>query len=204
MFRWTKALWFNIQAEGQGSQRQAIKYREYPFSEQKQQKAKVKVKETDPTCSQIWLLPVPIPYCQCPFHSLVEKGVTALLIASSDGTFRECPPSVPVFQTLFFCCCCCSSLESVSFTPVALKKYSQPKSWELWSIWREFWELQAWEAASQVKEFGSFLCMARCKSLGSLKSFIWYVPQLPGACILYSHILSFVRAHRLTLEGCNR
>ena len=33
-------------------------YRQYPFSEQKQQKAKVKVKETDPTCSQIWLFPV--------------------------------------------------------------------------------------------------------------------------------------------------
>ena len=30
-------------------------YRQYPFSEQKQWGAKVKVKETDPTCSQIWL-----------------------------------------------------------------------------------------------------------------------------------------------------
>ena len=27
-------------------------YRQYPFSEQKQQKAKVIVKETEPTCSQ--------------------------------------------------------------------------------------------------------------------------------------------------------
>ena len=33
-------------------------YRQYPFSEQKQWKAKVKVKETDPTCGQIWLFPV--------------------------------------------------------------------------------------------------------------------------------------------------
>ena len=33
-------------------------YRQYPFSEQKQQEAKVKVKETDPTCSQILLSPV--------------------------------------------------------------------------------------------------------------------------------------------------
>ena len=33
-------------------------YRQYPFSEQKQRKAKVKVRETDPTCSQIWLFPV--------------------------------------------------------------------------------------------------------------------------------------------------
>ena len=36
----------------------AIMYRQYPFSEQKQWEAKVKVKETDPTCSQIWLFPV--------------------------------------------------------------------------------------------------------------------------------------------------
>ena len=33
-------------------------YRQYPFSEQKQRKAKVKVKETDPPCSQIWFFPV--------------------------------------------------------------------------------------------------------------------------------------------------
>ena len=33
-------------------------YRQYPFSEQKQQEAKVKVKETDTTYSQIWLFPV--------------------------------------------------------------------------------------------------------------------------------------------------
>ena len=32
-----------------GSLRQAIMYRQYPFSEQKQREAKVKVKETDPT-----------------------------------------------------------------------------------------------------------------------------------------------------------
>ena len=58
MLPWTKALWFNIQAEGQGSPRQVIMYRQYPFSEQKQQEAKVKVKETDPTHSQIWVFPV--------------------------------------------------------------------------------------------------------------------------------------------------
>ena len=33
-------------------------YRQYTFSDQKQQKAKVKAKETDPTSSQIWLFPV--------------------------------------------------------------------------------------------------------------------------------------------------
>ena len=60
MFPWTKALSFNTQAEGQGSQRQAITYKQYPFSEQEQQEAKVKVKETDPTCSQIWTFPVTI------------------------------------------------------------------------------------------------------------------------------------------------
>ena len=29
---------------------------------------------------------------------------------------------------------------------------------------------------SQVKEFSAFLCMGRCKSLGSLKSLLWYAP----------------------------
>ena len=43
--------------------------------------------------------------------------------------------------------------------------------------------------------------MGRCKSLGSLKSFLCYAPQLSGASF---HILSFLRAHWLTLEGCNR
>ena len=37
-------------------------YRQHPFSEQKQQKAKVNVKETDPTCSQIWLFPAILTY----------------------------------------------------------------------------------------------------------------------------------------------
>ena len=58
LFPWTKALWFNVQAEGQGSPRQAIRYRQYPFSEQKQQEAKIKVKGTGPTWSQNWLFPV--------------------------------------------------------------------------------------------------------------------------------------------------
>ena len=49
---------------------------------------------------------------------------------------------------------------------------------------------------SQVKEFSAFLCMGRCKSLGSLKSFLWYAPQLSGASILCFHTLSFLRAHR--------
>ena len=48
---------------------------------------------------------------------------------------------------------------------------------------------------SQVKEFSAFLCMGRCKSLGSLKSFLGYAPQLSGASILFSHPkLLFFRA----------
>ena len=39
-------------------------YRQYPLSEQKQWEAKVKVKEADPTCSQIWLFPVTIGQSQ--------------------------------------------------------------------------------------------------------------------------------------------
>ena len=33
---------------------------------------------------------------------------------------------------------------------------------------------------TEVKAFSTFLCMRRCKSLGSLKSFPWYAPQLWG------------------------
>ena len=36
----------------------------------------------------------------------------------------------------------------------------------------------------QVKEFSAFLCMRRCKSLGSLKSFLWHASQPSGASIL--------------------
>ena len=41
---------------------------------------------------------------------------------------------------------------------------------------------------SQVKEFSAFLCMRRCKSLGSLKPFLWYASQLlgPVACVFTS------------------
>ena len=33
---------------------------------------------------------------------------------------------------------------------------------------------------SQIKEFRAFLSIGRCKSLGSLKSFLWYTPLLSG------------------------
>ena len=42
-----KGSYFHIQAEGQVSLKQAIVYKHYPYSEQKQPEAKVKVKETD-------------------------------------------------------------------------------------------------------------------------------------------------------------
>ena len=43
-------------------------YRLYPFSKKKQWKAKDKVKETDPTCSQIWLFPGTGFYLLLPGH----------------------------------------------------------------------------------------------------------------------------------------
>ena len=51
---------------------------------------------------------------------------------------------------------------------------------------------------SQVKEFYTFLCMGRCKSLGSLKSFLSYASLLSEATIL---TFSFPRpsSSRLTL-----
>ena len=39
----------------------------------------------------------------------------------------------------------------------------------------------------QVNEFSTFLCMGRCKSLGSLKSFLSCAPQLSGASVLRFH-----------------
>ena len=47
--------------------------------------------------------------------------------------------------------------------------------------------------------------MGKCKSLGSVKSFLWYVPQLSGASFLRFHILSFLRVHHgewLQPDGC--
>ena len=46
---------------------------------------------------------------------------------------------------------------------------------------------------SQAKEFSAFLCMGRCKSLGSLQSFLRCAPQLPGARSLFFPILSPLR-----------
>ena len=47
-----------------------------------------------------------------------------------------------------------------------------------------------------LKEFSSFLCMKRCKSLGSLKSFFFCGSQLNGARILFpypSHLRCTIR-----------
>ena len=57
----------------------------------------------------------------------------------------------------------------------------------------------------QVKEFSVFLCMGRYRSLGSLKSFIWYTSHPSQANILDFHILSFLRGHHrecLQSDGC--
>ena len=65
------------------------------------------------------------------------------------------------------------------------------------------WELRVKFYLGQNEEFSAFLCMGRCKSLGSLKSFLWYAPQLSGASILCFHFLSFLRAHhREWLQSC--
>lgn len=37
---------------------------------------------------------------------------------------------------------------------------------------------------SQVKEFTTFLCMEKCKSMGSQKSLLWYAPHLCGDSVL--------------------
>ena len=52
---------------------------------------------------------------------------------------------------------------------------------------------------SQVKEFSTFLCMGRCRNLGSLKSFLWYAPHSLGPHYpLFTYGVSFPRG---TLPG---
>ena len=56
-----------------------------------------------------------------------------------------------------------------------------------------------------VKELSAFRFRERCKSLGSLKSFLWHAPLLSGASILCFHILSFFTVHCwewLQFDGC--
>ena len=54
---------------------------------------------------------------------------------------------------------------------------------------------------SQLKDCSALLCMGRCKSLGSLESFLSYASQLSGASILHFHILSY---SELTVgSGCS-
>ena len=48
---------------------------------------------------------------------------------------------------------------------------------------------------SRVKEFSTFLCMGRCKLLGSLKSFLPYASQLSRASFL---LLGFLVFHILS------
>ena len=58
---------------------------------------------------------------------------------------------------------------------------------------------------SQVKEFSSFLCMGRFKSLGSLKSFPSYAAQLSGGSMLWFSHSEFLSAHHrewLQPNGC--
>ena len=47
----------------------------------------------------------------------------------------------------------------------------------------------------QAKKFSTFLYMGRCRSLGSLKSFLWYAPQLSEVSILCFHIVSILRGN---------
>ena len=54
-------------------------YTQYPFSEQKQWKVKVKVKETDPTRSQIWLFPVSYKYLYLPPGQYKGLGILITL-----------------------------------------------------------------------------------------------------------------------------
>ena len=49
--------------------------------------------------------------------------------------------------------------------------------------------------AVQPKKPRNLALIDSCNSLGSLKSFLWHVPQLPGTRVLCFHILSFLRLY---------
>ena len=51
---------------------------------------------------------------------------------------------------------------------------------------------------SQVREFSAYLCMGRCMSLGSLKSFLWYARSLSRVSTPFFPILSSLM---LTIGG---
>ena len=50
-----------------------------------------------------------------------------------------------------------------------------------WTVWTSKNIVQVRKTWYQVKEFNILLLMGRCKPLGSLDSFLLYVPQLSGA-----------------------
>jgi len=57
------------------------------------------------------------------------------------------------------------------------------------------WKKREENQTSPVNEFSTFLCMGRCKSLGSLKSFLGFAPWLSRASILLFSILKPFRLH---------
>ena len=69
------------------------------------------------------------------------------------------------------------------------------------SIKRRF--LSKENQTSQGKEFNAFLCMGRYKSLGPLRSFLSYAPQLSQATILCFDILSFLSSGLTVGNGCS-
>ena len=118
-----------------------------------------------------------------------------------------------------------SYMGSISFTPAELKKniYNlKVKSYIL--LDRNFEDFKPGRQHINFKQFSTFLCMGRCKNLGSLKSFPQYAPQLSGSlypisqvssgltigcscsvmaarCQVFFSFWSFLRTHQLTLEG---
>ena len=82
-------------------------------------------------------------------------------------------------------------------------------SWEIHVVKHTSWLrllLITKKQTSQVNFLSVFLCMGRCKNLGSLRFFLGCAPQLSGASTLYFHILSFLRAQCrkwLQSDGCD-
>lgn len=142
--------------------------------------------------------PIVIPHCQCLFHNLVrgnDHSNCFIRMDLSGSVHHWCQCSKCWDLSLF------PPLESAFFVLVDLKIFTVSKlSYVLFS--KNFLGLQTQEATSQVKEFHATCgkipcCYIKIQEFGLTGNHsFWYTSQLTKAlCILYSHILSFLRAH---------
>ena len=68
-----------------------------------------------------------------------------------------------------------------------LKNYLQPKNLKRKKLCFIRWEFSGLQTLEATSKLTLRKLLGRCKSIGSLESFLWYAPQLSAATILFSH-----------------